>query len=78
MEGKMKSPGEIERIIVEDKMFTVLIQLTKAIRLLTDEGYNDKTLDPMRKIVKHLRKEMNVQRVKTAFDEKVIKNESHT
>lgn len=50
----------------------ILIQLTKAVRLLTEEGYNDKTLDPMRKIIKELREEMNVERVKTDTEEKVI------
>jgi len=43
----------------------VLIQLTKAERLLSEEGYNDKCLNPMRKIIKLLRKEMNVLRIKT-------------
>lgn len=50
----------------------ILIQLTKAVRLLDEEDYNDKCLDPMRKIVNRLRKEMNVSRVKTDTEEKII------
>ena len=50
----------------------VLIQLTKAVRLLDEEGYNDECLNPMRKIVNRLRKEMNVARVKTDTEEKII------
>ena len=50
----------------------VLIQMTKAVRLLEDEGYNDKTLDPMRTMVKQIRKDLNVERVKTAGCEEII------
>ena len=50
----------------------ILIQLTKAVRLLEKEGYNAKTVDPMKRIIKELRSEMNVQRVKTENEEKVV------
>ena len=50
----------------------VLIQMTKAIRLLEEEGYNRKTLSPMKEIVKEMRKKMKVQRVKTETTEEII------
>jgi hypothetical protein len=46
--------------------------MTKAVRLLEEEGYNDKCLNPMRKIIKKLRKQLGVQRVKTDTEEKVV------
>ena len=52
----------------------VLIQMTKAVRLLQDEHYNEKTLQPMRTICKELCQELNVQRVKTDTEEKIIYN----
>lgn len=52
----------------------ILIQLTKAERLLTKERYNNKCLDPMRKLIKELRKDMDVMRVKTDGEEKIIYN----
>mgnify|MGYP000380125443 CR=1 FL=1 len=41
----------------------ILLQLTKAVRLLEEENYNDKTLNPMRRCLKELRIEMDVSRV---------------
>lgn len=52
----------------------VLIQMTKAVRLLEDESYNEKTLNPMREVITELRSEMGVHRVKTEIEEKVIYN----
>jgi hypothetical protein len=50
----------------------ILIQMTKAVRLLEEENYNDKCLNPMREIIKSLRQELNVERVKTAGTEEII------
>lgn len=59
-----------------DKAFKerILIQMTKAIRLLEQEGYNPLVLNPMRQVTDLLRYEMNVQRVKTDAGEEVIYN----
>lgn len=61
-----------EKDIVEFKE-KVLIQMTKAVRLLTDDGYNQSITNPMHEIINELRKELNVQRVKTDTEEKIIK-----
>ena len=52
----------------------VLIQMTKAVRLLQDEHYNSRILNPMYKIINELRKKLNVQRVKTDTEEKIVYN----
>jgi len=43
----------------------ILMQLTKALRLLGEEGYNDKTLNPIRNMINEIREDMGVERVKT-------------
>jgi len=49
-----------ENSLLDEK---ILIQLTKAIRLLTEEGYNNKTIKPMQNIVDRLKKILNVIKV---------------
>ncbi len=41
----------------------ILIQLTKAVRLLKEEHYNAKTTKEMENLISELREEMGVQRV---------------
>ena len=50
-----------------------LMQLIKSLRLLEEEHYNNKVINPIKQVIKELREVMGVERVK--YDSIIYKKE---